>query len=313
MPPVVEQITHSTHTYARKHRVIADACGGGDMMRMTIMTGYGKSMVRSARDEDDGAEGFVKYVYPYRSSLVAEPVAPHGVAGSRGQTDATRRGCSVVDDQHVEELEQEDAGRPQTDGQEVALEHEASREVARVETVPEDHRRRECQCPKSERETCKRDQPQQEEEPAETARIHGEREHDQPLGGEPTAGEEAVGKRRRTTSAASIAGHKRSCQGEETTDQQGRTGAASTAGGEAGDQPRRTRIVEEHVRHNVCKRAKIRLSRRAAPLQLVGGLQFEVEAQENGAHSSVAVGTEDSKAKIWSSTTGECLTKTASG
>ena len=192
---------------------------------MDIMSGtmsgvwdYGKIMVRSAREQDDGAVGFSEIIYPYRSSLVAEPVAPHGVAGSRGQTDATRRGCIVVDDQHVEELEQEDVVHPQIDGQEVALKHEASREVARVETVPKDHRGRERQSPKSERERCERDQSHQEE-PRETAMIRGEPEHRGPLEGKPTAGEEAAGSCQRTTGVESIACHKRSGQGKEAIDQ----------------------------------------------------------------------------------------------
>ena len=240
---------------------------------MDMMPGvwdYGRIMVRSAREQDDGAVGFSKCIYPYRSSLVAEPIAPHGVAGSRGQTDATRRGCSVVDDQHVEELEQEDVGHPQIDGQEVALKHEASREVARVETVPEDHRGRECQSPKSEREACKRDpkserevreqdQPHQEE-PRETAMIRGEPEHREPFEGKPTAGEEAAGSCQRMMGVESKACHKRSGQGEEAIDQRGRTGAGSTAGEEAGDQLRRTWIVEEHVRRDVCKIARRRRS-----------------------------------------------------
>ena len=53
---------------------------------------YGKIMVRSAREQDDGAIGFSEIIYPYRSSLVAEPVAPHGVFGSRGQTERLQCG-----------------------------------------------------------------------------------------------------------------------------------------------------------------------------------------------------------------------------
>ena len=93
------------------HRVMACTGVMQEGSRMDIMLGmmpgvwdYGKIMVRSAREQDDGAVGFSKMIYPYRSSLVAEPVAPHGVAGSRGQTDATRRGCIVVDDQLLKSL-----------------------------------------------------------------------------------------------------------------------------------------------------------------------------------------------------------------
>ena len=130
--------------------------------------------------------------------------------------------------------------------------------------------------------------------------IRGEPEHREPLEGKPTAGEEAAGSCRRMTGVASIACHKRSGQGKEAIDQRGRTGTGSTVGEEAGEQPRWTMIVEEHVRRDVCKRAKRMRSWRAAVLQVAGGSQFETEDAEAGAdrrYAAVAVQQRDSVAQ----------------